>query len=56
MSVPNALPDVAHPRRFAGAPSSVGRWDDRGLRSFRTIGGHRRYRWTDVRAWIERET
>jgi excisionase family DNA binding protein len=34
-------------------PKTVWRWaTDGGLPTSRTIGGHRRYRWGDVRTWI----
>jgi excisionase family DNA binding protein len=31
---------------------TVARWADDGLPCLRTLGGHRRFRWADVRAWI----
>jgi excisionase family DNA binding protein len=34
---------------------TLARWaDEEGLPSIRTLGGHRRYRWADVTAWLER--
>ena len=34
---------------------TVARWrTDNGLPCIRTTGGHRRYRWSDVTAWLER--
>lgn len=47
-----SLGDVA--RLLNVNPRTVARWTDEGLRSFRTMGGHRRYRWGDVTAWIGR--
>jgi len=36
---------------FAVTSRTVRRWTDAGmLPSFRTVGGHRRFRWADVRA------
>jgi excisionase family DNA binding protein len=36
-------------------PKTVSRWgDDEGLRSFRTLGGHRRFCWGDVKRWLNR--
>jgi excisionase family DNA binding protein len=36
-------------------PRTVTRWAaDGGLPSFRTVGGHRRYRWADVATWLGR--
>jgi excisionase family DNA binding protein len=36
-------------------PKTVGLWATHGgLPSFRTVGGHRRFRWADVTAWVER--
>jgi excisionase family DNA binding protein len=36
-------------------PKTVARWaTDDGLPCIRTIGGHRRYRWSDATAWLER--
>jgi len=51
--------DVLSPGDIAGLlrvhPKTVTRWATRdGLPSFRTVGGHRRFRWTDVTAWVER--
>jgi excisionase family DNA binding protein len=44
--------DLAH--LLGVHPKTVARWATHGdLPSFRTMGGHRRYRWGDVRAWIE---
>jgi hypothetical protein len=34
--------------------TTVARWADDGMPSFRTLGGHRRYRWADVRRWLKR--
>jgi excisionase family DNA binding protein len=31
---------------------AVSRWARDGLPCIHTLGGHRRFRWTDVRAWI----
>jgi hypothetical protein len=36
----------------AVSPRTVGRWARDGLPWVRTVGGHRRFRWADVRAWI----
>jgi len=34
-------------------PKTVWRWATQdGLPSVRTVGGHRRYRWADVREWV----
>jgi excisionase family DNA binding protein len=36
-------------------PKTVTRWaTDDGLPSFRTIGGHRRFKWADVTGWLAR--
>ena len=35
-------------------PKTVARWADQGLPSFRTVGGHRRYRWRNVVNWLNR--
>ncbi len=36
-------------------PKTVGRWAaEGGLPSFRTLGGHRRYRWADAKRWLNR--
>ena len=38
---------------FGVHPKTVARWTaEAGMPSFRTLGGHRRYRWADVRSWI----
>ena len=40
---------------FAVTSRTVRRWTDKGvLPSFRTVGGHRRYRWPDVERWFSR--
>jgi excisionase family DNA binding protein len=40
---------------FGVHPKTVTRWaTDEGLPSFRTIGGHRRFRWRDVSVWLTR--
>jgi excisionase family DNA binding protein len=31
---------------------TVARWSDDGMPTIRTIGGHRRFRWADVKRWI----
>jgi excisionase family DNA binding protein len=37
-------------------PKTIGRWAaNEGLPCIRTIGGHRRYFWADVAAWLDRE-
>jgi excisionase family DNA binding protein len=37
-------------------PNTVARWaTDESLPAIRTIGGHLRYRWADVAAWLSRE-
>jgi excisionase family DNA binding protein len=37
-------------------PKTVTRWagNNDGLPSFRTVGGHRRFRWADVKRWLNR--
>jgi excisionase family DNA binding protein len=38
------------------SPKTIGRWAaDEGLPCIYTIGGHRRYYWGDVAAWLDRE-
>jgi excisionase family DNA binding protein len=45
--------DVA--RLLSVDPKTVSRWaTNDGLRSFRTLGGHRRFRWADVKRWLQR--
>jgi hypothetical protein len=49
--------DVLTPRLVAAAfsvhPKTVARWADAGtLPSFRTLGGHLRFRWADIRRTI----
>jgi excisionase family DNA binding protein len=37
-------------------PKTVARWAaNEGLPCIRTLGGHRRYYWADVAAWLDRE-
>src|SRR5438876_1091739 len=33
-------------------PKTVIRWADAGMPTIRTIGGHHRFRWADVKRWI----
>jgi excisionase family DNA binding protein len=35
-------------------PKTVTRWCYDGLPSFRTVGGHRRFKWGDVTIWLAR--
>jgi excisionase family DNA binding protein len=38
---------------FGVSTRIVGKWADAGtLPSFRTLGGHRRYRWANVKRWL----
>ena len=40
---------------FAVSPRTARRWANSGaLPSFRTVGGHRRFRWAEVTAWLGR--
>jgi excisionase family DNA binding protein len=46
--------DVA--RLLNVSPKTVSQWaTDEGLPSFRTLGGHHRFRWADVQRWLSRD-
>jgi hypothetical protein len=47
-------PELEVARLLGVNPKTVNSWSDEGLPSHRTIGGHRRYRWGDVTAWLRR--
>jgi excisionase family DNA binding protein len=53
---PNALLAPGEIARLLNVSTkTVRRWaTNEGLPSFRTIGGHRRYRWADVKRWLNR--